>query len=143
MTLASPQFNPNPGPIIGAGTRGTIYDVGNQPQVGAALNGWFMPMVIEIITRTIGDKGRSVQRVAQVSTAGVMQPGDPEKLKMLAEGNRSWKNWTLHADPGLKLANNQKIRIKDIQYTVMESLDYDANGYAQFELVEGYHDIGR
>lgn len=138
MNLVSPQFVINPGPIIGAGLRGTIRDAATPvPQVGSALRGWFKPMIIGLYTAQIVD-GSPVKKLVEIATSGMIQAGDAEVLKLLPEGDRSWKSVMLHVLPGLGLQTSDKIKIKGVNYTVMQSTDYEEYGFTQFDLVEGY-----
>lgn len=138
MTLVSPQFVINPGPIIGASERGNISDVAAPlPNVSGALRGWFKPMVIGIFSSIIV-KGTPTKKIVEVATSGMIQAGDAEVLKLLPEGNRSWKSVMLHVLPGLGVQTNDNIKIKGVIYRVMKSTDYEDYGFTQFDLVEGY-----
>ena len=76
MNLASPQFVINPGPIIAAGSRGTIRETANPgPNVSHSLRGWFKPIIIGLFSTIIQD-GSPIQKIVEISTAGIIQPGD-------------------------------------------------------------------
>lgn len=138
MNLVSPQFVVNPGPIIGAGSRGSIRDTSNpMPNVSNSLRGWFKPIIIGIMTTVIQD-GTPIPKIEEIATSGILQPGDPEKLDIKAEGSRSWNNYTLHVLPGLNLNTFDVIKINDTVYTIMNSTDYADYGYTIFSLLEGY-----
>lgn len=140
MSLASPQFVINPGPIIGAGERGNIGDIAAPlPNVSGALRGWFKPMVIGLFT-SVNVNGSPVKKIVEISTSGMLQAGDAEVLKLLPEGDRSWKSVMLHVLPGLGVQTSDQIKIKGVTYRVMQSTDYEEYGFTQFDLVEGYRD---
>ena len=138
MTPAPSAFPVNAGPIVGAGTRGDIITQSrSMPQVRSTMAGWMRPMIIAVTRQKIVD-GENKAFESRVSGSGVIQPFSDEELKLLPEGDRSWKNSMLHATDSVLLETNDDIEIRGIKYKVMGRKDYTDYGYLRYRIIETY-----
>lgn len=145
MTSAGLQTPFVPGPIM-CGRDFPLSDVSSaQPIMTEAVLDWFRPISIGVVTATpqngaddATQDGVVVETTRWVSTSGCWQPGAPEKLEVLAGGERSWDNGILHTTPDFNVPTDTKLIVRGLPYRVMSKLDYSANGYCRYELVEDY-----
>jgi len=107
------------------------------PQMGSTLEGWFQNIVVGIITKTMVNN-RVVETTVNTDTKGVVQPFSDEQLAILPEGQRSWPWYMIHCQPSLSLRTDDTITIKGDRYRVMGRGNYDAYGFAQYNLVKDY-----
>lgn len=133
----------NPGPVFCAGRVKSIRAAQTTlPSMRSTLLGWLKPMVIGVVSTRISTdadtNGQAVSIMRDLSTSGLIQPGDAEKLSPAKEGERSWDNAILHVLPALDVPNGTRIIIKGVKYKVMGRYDYTANGYTKYELTETF-----
>ena len=110
------------------------------PNMASTIEGWFQDIVIGIITSTVV-AGRVVETSNNVSTRGTLQPLNAQQLDLKPEGERNWKWYMLHCQPGLSLQNDDTVTIKGDRYRVMGRWGYDDYGFAMFELVKDYDTV--
>lgn len=133
----NPQTVINPGPIVGAGSRGVIADFLPVPQMDGGIRGWFGPLIVGLVT-TLIENGQARPSIKEIPTSGIILPGSPEILKLLPEGNRSWKNVTLFCLPGLNVETDDVLTINAIVYKVVRATDWDKYGYSTVDMIEDY-----
>lgn len=95
-------------------------------------------MQFQIVKKTIvdGDLAEGSKVPVILWFEGMLQPLHPKELLVKSEGERKFKWWTLFTD--LDLAVDWIV--KDDQgkiYRVMNSSDWRAGGFVQYQLVEG------
>lgn len=134
---ANQQFVINPGPIIGAGSRGVIADFPPVPQMDGGIRGWFGPLTVGLVT-TLIENGQAKPTIKAIPTSGIILPGSPEVLKILPEGNRSWKNVILYCLPGLDVETDDVVTINAIVYKVIRATDWARFGYMTFDMIEDF-----
>lgn len=106
------------------------------PNVGPTLNGWFKPIVLEVITIGRDPKTFQVIETAElINTLGVKQPLSKRRLELKPEGQRAWDWQQLHVTPEVVLEPGMYIRIGGVKYRVMASGNYRDMGYVEYELV--------
>jgi len=131
----------NPGPVLSAGTTVKVVDAVPMPSMRGAILGWFRPLIIGFTTSQIQEDGTNKPFFRELQTSGVLQPRG-EKLDRQSGGGRSWQHWELHCLPNLVVNTNDRIRIKNTWYTVMEKADYTANGFVRYDLTESPQPYG-
>lgn len=108
------------------------------PQMAQAMNGWLMRLTRVRVTQRI-EAGFVVNDEAKFAFQGVMQPFGPEKIKLLPEGQRSWKWWNLHCYARESvLVTNDVVLFQNKRYKVMEEKDYGLNNFRSYALVEDF-----
>jgi hypothetical protein len=132
------SFPTNPGPIIGAGSRGSIVDTfASQPNLGGALSGWMRPLSIVTVRTRINAGGIAEKDERTVDTFGMKQPM-LEKLALQKEGDRSWRWYILHTTSSLRVETNDRIVLNGARYKIMTKKDHSENGYFEYEMIEDY-----
>jgi hypothetical protein len=115
---------------------------GNFPQLGGALLSWFQPMQFSVVTKTNGIDLLVTETMSVVEFLGVWQPFSAQMLELIPEGQRDWKWFTCHAQPGLALSPDDVVTYVGMQYRVMQKLDYTLNAYIEYHLVQDYEGSG-
>jgi hypothetical protein len=135
--ITSPPTPANPGPIVRAGVRSVQQSVSTTPSMRGTISGWFQPLIVGIITTTIvGGLSNKVRR--EQKTAGIVQPMQDRELRLLPEGQRSWKWSQLHCTDNLGLKNGDNVEVAGTLYRVMGEKDWSDYGYWRYQLVEGF-----
>lgn len=113
---------------------------GTLPNVAEALFSWFQPLFF-----TYMDKKTVNFQLVETPTIfnfqGVRQPFSPQQLKMKPEGQRQWKWETVHAYPTLVLAPDDIITFANVNYRVMEKLDWKEYGYVEYHIVQDFEGL--
>lgn len=127
----------NPGPVFSAGKRKINEQVCPTPSMRGTVLGWFKPLTMIFLTSTVLDgQVKVVER--QLKTSGMIQAGDPEKLEMKAEGERSWEWFVLHTLPNVEMQTDDRVSLSGVKYRVMNRTDWAANGYMRYDLIRDY-----
>lgn len=114
---------------------------GTLPDVSGAMLDYFQPMVFGTVAKAV-EGFQVVETKTSVSFQGVIQPFSDRQLMMKPEGQRSWKWYTVHAEPQLELATDEIITYLGAQYRVMSLRDYRLYGYVEYHLVQDYTGSG-
>lgn len=107
------------------------------PNMSSTIVGWFLPIKIGIVTRTIVDY-EQVESVEWVETQGVVQQYRTENLEITKAGDRSWDMLQIHCLPNLILENDNLIIYKGIKYKVMNNNNYSDYGYMEYICCETF-----
>jgi hypothetical protein len=114
---------------------------GTLPYVADAMDGWMMPLVFGVVTKTAVN-GQAVEDVTDVAFNGVIQPLTERQLMLKPEGERAWTWYWVHADTSLVLQVDAVIRYLGVQYRVMSRKDWSLSGYIEYHLVQDYTGSG-
>lgn len=115
-----------------------LEELTNMPQMNETLNGWEVPLTLEIITQDIID-GYKVEKKEQINFKGVWQPLRDKELQFKPEGLRTWEWIQVHAKAGtLNLEPEDNIIFNSKRYKVMSIKDYSLNGYIEYHLIRDY-----
>jgi len=118
-----------------------LNQVSQMPNMANTLSGWLTKLTFGIVTKEqVGFYTK--ETVNNISFLGVWQPLSMERLRIKAEGERSWKWYWVHSQIDLGLKNDDTIIFNDKQYRVMGVKDYSLNGFYEYELVEDYIGAG-
>lgn len=129
------------GPISNAANRPLNQNTGTVPDVGDALLDWFQPMQFTKLVKSV-EGFQNVEVPTVVNFRGVWQPMSMRRLAMKPEGQRSWKWFTVHADPSLALEPDEVVNYLGEQFRVMGHKDYKLYGYVEYELVNDFTGSG-
>lgn len=114
---------------------------GTLPDMSSALLDWFQPMIFTQIVKVV-ENFVVTETPTDVSFQGVMQPFSDQQVRMKPEGQRTWKWYMLHAEPGLLLNPDDTTKYKGIQYRVLFKRDWKEYGYVEYHLVQDYSGSG-
>lgn len=128
-------------PIFNAKDRPLNANTGGLPNVGDTLQGYFQPMIFTQVTKTVVDFV-AVETPTNFTFMGVWQPYSPRQLLMRPEGERKWKWFICHAEPGVPLDPDEVITYLGEQYRIMEQTDYTLYGYIEYHLINDYTGSG-
>ena len=128
-------------PIVNAKDRPLSQSTGTMPDVSGALRNWFQPMTFTTIVKTV-EGFQNVETPTNIDFRGVWQPTSAQAIAMKPEGQRKWKWFTVHAEPGLDLDPDDVVTYLSTQYRVKEKTDYTLDGYIEYHLVEDFEGSG-
>ncbi len=114
---------------------------GTVPDVSGALQNYYQPLVFTLVSKSEASF-QVVEVGMNINMAGVMQPFEPQDLKLLPEGERNWKYWWLHAQPGVSLFPDDVVQYNGTQFRVKGKNDNTLYGYVEYELVEDFTGSG-
>lgn len=133
-----------PGPVMCARNFTLSSMSSGQPVMAEAILDWFRPMTIGVVTaepqgsEDESQDGVVKERVRSVRTSGVIEPGEKEKLDILAGGERSWESSVLWTTPDFNVPTDSVIVLDTKRYRVTAKKDFTANGYVRYEIGEDY-----
>ena len=127
-----------PGPIAGAGMTGSINVGSALPTVQDTVSGWFQPMTIGVVSAIPQSDGKVKNSVKAFNTAGIIIPGDDEKLVVLKEGERSWVSSTLYTQKAFNVPTDTILIVAGMQFRVMKQKDYSSYGYVRYSLLQDF-----
>ena len=107
------------------------------PDVSQSVEMFLQRMVVKVIRKKQVD-GYTKEYTECIITQAVKQPFSPEQLEVKAEGERSWKWYTLHSLTDLRLKTDDIVILHEVEYRVMEKLDFREYGYYEYHIVEGF-----
>lgn len=115
-----------------------LSEISGMPQVDGALSGWQNSLSLVVISETVVN-GFPTQTESVINFEGVIQPLDPESVKLKPEGQRSWQWLQIHMTAGsTELKPSDKIRYNGTDYKVMGKKDYGLNGYFEYHAVNEF-----
>lgn len=114
---------------------------GTLPNFSDAVGNWFQLLKFEQVVKTIVNFV-VVETTTPIQFQGFVQTFTPRQLMMKPEGQRLWKWKQILCWPGVPLKPDDVIRYEDIQYRVMESIDFKQYGYHEYHIVEDYVNSG-
>jgi len=84
--------------------------------------------------------GYTEERQSEVATRACIQPFNSQQLKILSEGQRAWRWFTLWCLDNLNLMPDDAFIIKGVRYRIQERLDWSDYGYTRYNVIEDYTD---
>jgi hypothetical protein len=124
-------------PISNASNTPLPATANNVPNVQNAIMQWLQPLTFEQIEKKIVNF-QVVETPTVITFKGVWQPFTAQQLFYKPEGQRAWKWFTCHAEPGTPLKPDDVVDYLDGRYRVKEKMDYTLYGYIEYHLVEDY-----
>lgn len=113
----------------------TVISFSNLPNMSSTITSWSQKLVIKKITKELIDY-KIEETESTISIDGVMQPLDPQKLEMKAEGQRAWAWQMLHTT--YNFAMDDKLLFLNVPYRVLEKINYSQYGYIEYHLAQDY-----
>lgn len=130
------------GPIINAASKTLLQQPqGSVPNMSDTLSNWLQAMTFGIVTKSQSNF-EVTEQMTEVSFQGVWQPYSFQQLKILAEGERRWKWFTVHTKTNLELQVDDVVIYQGTQYRVMMDGSYPEYGFYEYHLVDDYTGSG-
>lgn len=129
------------GPIHNAADVNLAQNPGTLPNFSDAIGNWFQLLVFEQVVKTIVNFV-VVETTTPITFQGYVQTFTPRQLMMKPEGQRLWKWKSITCYPGVPLKPDDVVLYENIQYRVMESIDYKQYGYHIYNIVEDFTGSG-
>ena len=114
-----------------------INQNGKLPNMSDTIVGWFLPIRVGIVSRSVVDYEQS-KSVQWIDTQGVVQQYKTQDLEITKAGERSWDLLQIHCLPNLQLDNDDLIIYKDTLYKVMNNNNYSDYGYMEYICIETF-----
>jgi len=114
-----------------------INQSGNLPNMSSTIVGWFLPIRVGIVSRSVVDYEQS-KSIQWIDTQGVVQQYKTQDLEITKAGERSWDLLQIHCLPNLQLDNDDLIIYKDTLYKVMNNNNYSDYGYMEYICIETF-----
>ena len=125
--------------MITRGNQITLNNINsNLPDMSDVITSWFLKITLQVVERTLNgaDWVETITRV--INTKGVVQPPQPQDLKILPAGTWAWEWLTVHCLPDVQLEPNQFIKYDGKTYKVMAKKDWQKYGYIKYILLEAF-----
>ncbi len=115
---------------------------GHLPNMSRTLSDYLRPMIALKINRALPSQATGFLSVesesAPIRFNGVILPYPSRELVMKPEKQRAWKWVKLFSNTDLHMREDDKAKIDNREFRVMNDHDFYQAGYYQYELVEGY-----
>lgn len=111
------------------------------PNVSDVLPDWFQSMTFQVVTKDLEDY-EVVETLTTITTQGVRQPMNAQRIAIKPEGQRAWKWETIHCLPDVKLNIDDIIIFDGVKYRVMHKWNWAEYGYLEYEICQAYEDGG-
>lgn len=114
-----------------------INHANDLPDVSVGVQMFFQNIKIDLIIK-INENGYLKEIKKCILTQGVRQTMTPRQLMMKPEGQRTWKWSRLHMLPNQRLKLDDIVKISEVKYRVMSSVDQSEYGFIEYDIVEDY-----
>ena len=111
------------------------------PNVSDVLPDWFQSITFQVVTKDLEDY-EVVETLTTITTQGVRQPMNAQRIAIKPEGQRAWKWETIHCLPDVKLNIDDIIILDGVKYRVMHKWNWAEYGYLEYEICQAYEDGG-
>ena len=107
------------------------------PDVGASIQELLQPVKASYVQKQ-QIAGYTQEVLIEVDTKASIQP-NLQPLKMLPEGQRKWRYFTVYALSNLDLQPDEIFTIKGINYRILGKTDWKEYGFISYECIEDYN----
>lgn len=107
------------------------------PNLSGPIKAYMQTITFDLIHKELVDFELKETRTT-VTTRGVRQPVDPQRLQIMEEGQRAWKYECLHLLPTVKINIDDIVIFKDVQYRVVEKYDCTEYGYVEYMIAQTF-----
>jgi len=109
------------------------------PDVSAAVMELLQPVKAVFMQKRQID-GYTQEIAVRIDTKASVQPLSPQALKMLPEGQRAWKYFTVFCLNNVNLKPDEVFWINGKGYRIQDKSDWSQFGYFKYTCVEDYDD---
>lgn len=115
---------------------------GTLPNMFETLQNFFSLLTFDRVTKSVVNFNL-VEVTTPMQFQGLLTPFSARQLKMMPEGQRSWKWYKIVAWPTLSLENDDVlIDQSGVQYRIMRQNDYTMYGYLEYDAVQDFTGSG-
>lgn len=107
-----------------------------RPQLG--INMWSQVSTAKAITQTVDKYGDVISNEFSFSFDGVIQPLAPEEIKVKPAGQWSWDWYWFHTKENVKLATNDRVIYRGVEYKIMAVKDYGDYGHIEYHCIKDW-----
>lgn len=116
-------------------TQKKLNEISSLPQMDAAMSEWRQQIILVVITQ-VNNEGDITDNRRTINFDGVVQPLQPEEIKLKPEGQRHWEWLQIHSYAGdLNLSTNDRVEYKGMPFKIMATKDYSEYNYIEYHLV--------
>lgn len=109
------------------------------PNLSGPVKAYMQPITFDLIHKELVDYVMQETRTT-ITTRGVRQPVEPQRLQITEEGQRAWKYENLHLLPTVKISIDDIVIFKDVQYRVVEKYDCTEYGYVEYMIAQTFEE---
>lgn len=107
-----------------------------RPQLG--INMWSQGSTAQVVTQYVDENGNVENRYTNFTFDGVIQPLDPEQIKVKEEGQWSWSWYWFHTKENVDLHTNDVVLYKGHEYKIMAKKDYSDYGHIEYHCIKDW-----
>lgn len=108
------------------------------PRPQMAIHMWSQGADAKRIHQEVDINGNVTDITSSFKFDGVIQPLKPEEIKVKEEAQWSWDWYWFHTLPNVKLATNDRVIYRDIEYKVMAVKDYSDYGHIEYHCIKDW-----
>lgn len=107
-----------------------------RPQLG--INMWSQGSQAQVVTQIVDEYGNVTNQKSFFNFDGVIQPLDPEEIKVKEEGQWSWSWYWFHTKENVDLHTNDVVLYKGHEYKIMAKKDYSDYGHIEYHCIKDW-----
>lgn len=108
------------------------------PHAQLGITMWSQQAQAKYIHQEVDPNGNVEDIVSFFKFDGVIQPLKPEEIKVKEEAQWSWDWYWFHTLPNVKLATNDRVVYKGIEYKIMAVKDYSDYGHIEYHCIKDW-----
>lgn len=109
------------------------------PNLSNPVRAYMQKLTFDLITKSIVNFELQETR-RTITTMGVRQPVDPQKLQIMPEGQRAWRYECLHLLPKIQIKIDDIVVFRNVQYRVVEKYDCSEYGYIEYMIAQTFEE---
>lgn len=109
------------------------------PNLSGPVKAYLQKITFDLVSKSIVDYEEKETRTT-ITTRGVRQPIDPQKLQITKEGQRAWKYECLHLLPKPQIKIDDVVIFNGVQYRVIEKYDCTEYGYIEYIIAQTFEE---
>ena len=107
-----------------------------RPQLG--INMWSQNSRAKVVNQFVDENGNVQNKIFYFDFDGVIQPLDPEEIKVKEEGQWSWDWYWFHTKSDVQLKTNDIVVYRDKEYKIMARKDYADYGHIEYHCIKDW-----
>ncbi len=107
-----------------------------RPQLG--INMWSQGSQAQVVTQVVDEYGNVTNQKSFFNFDGVIQPLDPEEIKVKEEGQWSWDWYWFHTKENVQLKTNDVVIYRGHEYKIMAKKDYGDYGHIEYHCIKDW-----
>ena len=107
-----------------------------RPQLG--INLWSQGAKAKVVSQVVDEWGNVNERVWFFNFDGVIQPLDPEEIRVKPERQWSWDWWWFHTKETVQLNTNDRVYYRGVEYKIMNKKDYGDYGHIEYHCIKDW-----